>query len=85
MSDNFLGQSIQNMIDQTDSDFSHGLRRTDDGELFIAKVDPIKKLMIVYKLTKKVILQRTTKTFQQGEDFPEGRDVNMQEFIRIKL
>ena len=42
MSDNFLGQSIQNMVDQTDSRFFYGLRRTDDGELFIGKVDQLR-------------------------------------------
>ena len=41
MADTFLGQSITDMVNQTDQRYFYGLRRTDDGELFIAKVDQL--------------------------------------------
>ena len=42
MADTFLGQSITDMVNQTDARYFYGLRRTDDGDLFIAKVDQLK-------------------------------------------
>ena len=71
MSDNFLGQSIQNMIDQTDSRFFYGLRRTDDGELFIAKVDQLKSHDSI-QINKEGDPAENYEDFQQGEDFLEG-------------
>ena len=75
MSDNFLGQSIQNMIDQTDSGFFYGLRRTDEGELYIAKVDQLKSHDSI-QINKEGDPTQNYEDFQQGEDFLEGRDVN---------
>tara|TARA_X000001036_G_scaffold439930_2_gene493171 strand:- start:37 stop:396 length:360 start_codon:yes stop_codon:yes gene_type:complete len=75
MSDNFLGQSIQNMIDQTDSRFFYGLRRTDDGELYVAKVDQLKSHDSI-QINKEGDPAQNYEDFQQGEDFLEGRDVN---------
>ena len=69
MSDNFLGQSIQNMIDQTDSRFFYGLRRTDDGELFIAKVDQLQS-------HDSIQINKEGDPAENYEDFLEGRDVN---------
>ena len=39
MADTFLGQSITDMVNQTNARYFYGLRRTDDGELFIVKAD----------------------------------------------
>ena len=75
MSDNFLGQSIQNMVDQTDSRFFYGLRRTDEGELFIAKVDQLRSHDSI-QINKEGDPAENYEDFQQGEDFLEGRDVN---------
>ena len=41
MADTFLGQSITDMVNQTDARYFYGLRRTDDGELFFAKIDQL--------------------------------------------
>lgn len=63
------------MVDQTDSRFFYGLRRTDDGELFIAKVDQLRSHDSI-QINKEGDPTENYEDFQQGEDFLEGRDVN---------
>lgn len=75
MSDTFMGQSIQDMVNQTDSRYFYGLRRTDDGELFVAKVDQLKSDDSV-QINKEGDPEENYEDFVQGEDFYEGRDVN---------
>jgi hypothetical protein len=76
MSDgNFMGQSIGEMINQTDARYFYGLRRTDDGELFIAKVDQLKSNDSV-QINAEGDPADNYEDFNQGEDFLEGRNVN---------
>ena len=57
------------------SRFFYGLRRTDDGELFIAKVDQLRSHDSI-QINKEGDPTENYEDFQQGEDFLEGRDVN---------
>tara|TARA_B100000965_G_C19237570_1_gene602869 strand:- start:55 stop:414 length:360 start_codon:yes stop_codon:yes gene_type:complete len=74
MADNFLGTSISDMVNQTDSRYFYGLRRTDDGELFMGKVDQMKSHESI-QINKEGDPSQNYEDFQQGEDFFEGRDV----------
>jgi hypothetical protein len=75
MSDNFLGQSIHNMIDQTDARYFYGLRRTDDGELYVAKVDQLTSHDSI-AINAEGDPTDNYEDFDQGENFFEGRNVN---------
>lgn len=77
MSDNFLGQSIQGLIDQTASRYFYGLRRTDDGELYLAKIDQLKAGESI-TINNPGDPEENYQEFQQGEDFFEGRDIKHQ-------
>jgi hypothetical protein len=75
MADTFLGQSITDMVNQTDARYFYGLRRTDDGELFIAKVDQLKSNDSI-QINVEGDQDQNYEDFDQGQDFFEGRDVN---------
>tara|TARA_B100001057_G_scaffold434012_1_gene463313 strand:- start:5921 stop:6280 length:360 start_codon:yes stop_codon:yes gene_type:complete len=75
MADTFLGQSITDMVNQTDARYFYGLRRTDDGELFVAKVDQLKSNDSV-QLNVEGDQDQNFEDFDQGQDFFEGRNVN---------
>ena len=75
MADTFLGQSITDMVNQTDARYFYGLRRTDDGELFIAKVDQLKSNDSI-QINVEGDQDHNYEDFDQGQDFFEGRDVN---------
>ena len=75
MADTFLGQSITDMINQTDQRYFYGLRRTDDGELFIAKVDQLSAGNSI-AINNEGDPANNYEDFEQGQDFLEGRNVN---------
>tara|TARA_B100001287_G_scaffold101467_1_gene85306 strand:- start:5609 stop:5968 length:360 start_codon:yes stop_codon:yes gene_type:complete len=75
MADTFLGQSITDMVNQTDARYFYGLRRTDDGELFVAKVDQLKSNDSI-QLNVEGDQDQNFEDFDQGQDFFEGRNVN---------
>ena len=75
MADTFLGQSITDMINQTDQRYFYGLRRTDDGELFVAKVDQLAANDSI-QINKEGDPAQNYEDFEQGQDFYEGRNVN---------
>jgi hypothetical protein len=75
MSDTSLGQSLADMVNQTDSRYFYGLRRTSEGELFVAKVDQLKSHESI-QINIEGDPAENYEDFQQGEDFLEGRDVN---------
>lgn len=75
MSDGFLGQSINDLINQTEARYFYGLRRTDDGDLFVAKVDQLKSNDSI-AINKEGDPTDNYEDFDQGEDFFEGRNVN---------
>ena len=75
MSDTFLGLGIQDMVNQTGNRYFYGLRRTDDGELFVAKVDQLKSDDSV-QINNEGDPAENYEDFAEGEDFYEGRNVN---------
>ena len=75
MADTFLGQSITDMVNQTDQRYFYGLRRTDDGELFIAKVDQLSAGDSI-AINNEGDPANNYEDFEQGQDFLEGRNVN---------
>jgi hypothetical protein len=81
MADTFLGQSITDMVNQTDARYFYGLRRTDDGELFIAKVDQLKSNDSI-QINVEGDQDQNYEDFDQGQDFFEGRDVNHEKVFK---
>ena len=75
MADTFLGQSITDMVNQTDARYFYGLRRTDDGELFFAKIDQLKSGESI-ALNAEGDPANSYEDFEMGENFYEGRNVN---------
>lgn len=75
MSDGFLGQSINDLVNQTDARYFYGLRRTDDGELYIQKFDQLDGTDSM-QLNTEGDPSGNYEDFNQGEDFYEGRNVN---------
>ena len=75
MADTFLGQSITDMVNQTNARYFYGLRRTDDGELFIAKVDQLKSNESII-INKEGDPAQNYEDFDEGENFLAGRNVN---------
>jgi len=71
---NFLGQSVSELVAQTDARYFYGLRRTDDGELYMEKTDQLKAGDSV-TINKNGLQEDNFEDFVQGEDFFEGRDV----------
>ena len=55
--------------------FFYGLRRTDDGELFLAKSDQLKTQDSI-TINNPGDPTNNYPSFEQGQDFNEGRDVN---------
>ena len=76
MSD-FLGQSVSELVAQTDARYFYGLRRTSSGELFLSKVDQLKNDDSI-TINKIGDPSENYEDFVQGEDFFEGRDVKHQ-------
>ena len=66
MADTFLGQSITDMVAQTDQRFFYGLRRTADGELFIAKIDQL-------QANDSLVVNNEGDPTQNYEDFEQFR------------
>lgn len=74
MADNYLGQNIADLVNQTDARYFYGLRRTDDGELYFVKADQLKAGESI-EINKIGDPAENYPDFSQGEDFFEGRDV----------
>ena len=55
--------------------FFYGLRRTDNGELFLSKADQLKTTDTI-TVNKPGDPTKNYPSFEQGQDFYEGRDVN---------
>jgi len=77
MSDGFLGQNVSDLVNQTDARYFYGFRRTDNGELFLAKIDQLKANESV-EINKIGDPDENYPDFTMGEDFFEGRDVKHQ-------
>ena len=75
MSSNYTGFTPDHIYNAVEGRFFYGLRRTDEGELFIGKADQL-------KTTESITVNnpgdptQNYPNFEQGQDFYEGRDVN---------
>ena len=78
---NFLGQSISELVSQTDARYFYGFRRTDNGELYLAKVDQLKAGESV-QINNEGDPAGNYEDFEQGENFFEGRDVKHQKVYK---
>jgi hypothetical protein len=81
MSGNFMGQSIGDLVNQTDARYFYGLRRTDEGELYFVKVDQLDGQDSV-QINKPGDPAENYEDFVQGEDFFEGRNVNHERLFK---
>ena len=71
----YFGNSADNILGGVDGRFFYGLRRTDDGELFITKIDQMDPTATI-QVNSPGDPEKNYKEFEQGVDFFEGRDQN---------
>ncbi len=75
MSGNYVGFTPDHIQNAVQERFFYGLRRTDQGELFLSKADQL-------KTTDSITINNpgdpieNYPNFEEGQDFYEGRDVN---------
>lgn len=72
---NYSGTTPDHINGALPDRFFYGLRRTDDGELFIGKMDQM-SLDDSIMVNKPGDPTKNYPNFSEGEDFYEGRDVN---------
>lgn len=72
---NFIGMNPSAIYNAIENQFLYGLRRTDQGELFIAKIDQLKKDDSI-AINKPGDISDNFNNFQEGQNFFEGRDIN---------
>jgi len=70
----YIGTNPQDLINDYAAKKFYGLRRTDNGELFIAKIDIAAKNDSV-EINKNGDPTQNYPNFEEGQDFFEGRDV----------
>lgn len=75
MSANYTGFTPDHMMGAVQDRFFYGLRRTDDGELFLSKADQLKTTDSI-AINNPGDPTHNYPNFEQGQDFYEGRDVN---------
>src|SRR6056300_951150 len=73
--DNYSGFNPNHIYGSVQNRFFYGLRRTDNGELFVAKADQLKTSDSI-TINKPGSPNGNYPDFEQGQDFYEGRDVN---------
>ena len=72
---NYVGFTPDQIFNSLENRFFYGMRRTDEGELFVSKVDQAKKDASISINNPGESVDNFT-SFQQGQDFIEGRNVN---------
>ena len=72
---NYIGYTPEQIFAALPNRYFYGLRRTDEGELFVSKVDLSKKDSSI-NINNPGETNENYTNFQQGQDFYEGRDVN---------
>jgi hypothetical protein len=77
MASDFLGQSVSEIVAQTDARYFYGLRRTSQGELYLGKIDQLQGNESI-EINQSGDPLENYEDFVQGEDFFEGRDVKHQ-------
>jgi len=75
MSANYTGFTPDHIYNAVQDRFFYGLRRTDNGELFLSKADQLKTTDSITINNPGDPVQNYP-SFEQGQDFYEGRDVN---------
>jgi hypothetical protein len=72
---NYTGMQVDEMTGALQNRYIYALRRTDNGELFVNKMDQV-------NLTDSITINnpgdpdKNYPNFEEGQDFVEGRDVN---------
>jgi hypothetical protein len=74
MSANYTGATPDQIYGAVQDRFFYGLRRTDNGELFLAKADQFKRTDSI-TINKSGSTLENLPSFQPGQDFYEGRNV----------
>ena len=75
MSANYLGQNPDQMVAAIQNRFLYGLRRTEQGELFLGKLDQMDANSSL-QINKPGDNTKDYDNFEEGSDLYEGRDVN---------
>lgn len=73
MSANYIGFTPDQLLAAVENRFFYGLRRTDNGELFVGKVDQLKATDTL-TINKSGDPSQNFENFQEGQDFFEGRN-----------
>jgi hypothetical protein len=74
MSANYTGISPDFLLAAVQNRYFYGLRRTDDGELFLQKLDQLSPDDVL-TINKPGDPSQNYPNFEEGQDFYEGRDV----------
>lgn len=72
---NYIGNSPDNFYKGFSKKFFYGLRRTDNGELFLGKIDQTQKNATI-QINNPGDPASNFSNFEEGQDFYEGRDIN---------
>tara|TARA_R110000782_G_scaffold236026_1_gene322147 strand:+ start:877 stop:1251 length:375 start_codon:yes stop_codon:yes gene_type:complete len=75
MASNYTGFTPDHINEAVQDRFFYGLRRTDNGELFLSKSDQLKNEDSI-TINNPGDPTQNYPSFDQGQDFYEGRDVN---------
>lgn len=70
----YIGNTPDGIFNSIDNRYFYAIRRNDDGELFLVKVDQAKPGE-TFTLNNGGIDSSSFQNFEQGQDFFEGRDV----------
>jgi len=70
----YIGTPAESVYAAVQNRYFYGLRRTDDGELFLGKVDQLKATDSL-TINKPGEPTQNFPNFQEGQDFYEGRNV----------
>jgi len=74
-SSNYVGQTPDSIYSVIKDRYFYGLRRTDDGELFVGKADQLDRTGDGITINNPGNPDNNYPDFEQGQDFYEGRDV----------
>jgi hypothetical protein len=75
MSLNYTGLTPDKVYDAVQDRYFYGLRRTDEGEVFIGKIDQLQRSDSI-TINNPGDPAQNYPSFEEGQDFFEGRDVN---------
>jgi|SRR5210317_2616823 hypothetical protein len=75
MAEYYSGISPDHIVGALQNRFFYGLRRTDNGELFVSKADQLKTTDSI-TINNPGDPTNNYTDFEEGQDFFEGRDVN---------